>query len=180
MPRAAELLGEGGPLAGLRPLLPAVCHMAVCEASAAVVPGAPAAAGQADEDGWGEAALVAALTAVSSVCPTTCCLAHRSIVEVGVIKYAGCNMRTMPFRVQVLRSVELGIFTLAADRDGADGGSQALSLLQRTLSEVQTHTMIIQLGNASAFTTYHLHGSSVHSGAGEACLDVSVCSPANK
>ena len=62
--RAAELLGGGGPLAALRPLLPAVCQMAACEASAAAVPGAPAAAGQADEDGWGEAALDAALTAV--------------------------------------------------------------------------------------------------------------------
>jgi hypothetical protein len=63
--RAAELLGEGGPLAALWLLLPAVCHMAACEASAAMVPGAPVAAGQADEEGWGEAALHAALTAVS-------------------------------------------------------------------------------------------------------------------
>lgn len=62
----AGLLDEGGPLAALRPLLPPACHMAACEASAALVPGA-AATGPHDEDGWGEAALVAALTAVSRV-----------------------------------------------------------------------------------------------------------------
>ncbi len=66
----ADVLGDGGVLAGLRPLLPAVCHMAVSQASAALVPGGDASAapdGGAQEPGWGEAALVAALMAVRAL-----------------------------------------------------------------------------------------------------------------
>lgn len=61
-----DTLEESGPLAPLRPLLPSVCHMAACEASAALVPGAGATE-PPDDEGWGEAALVAALMAVSRV-----------------------------------------------------------------------------------------------------------------
>ena len=68
--RHADTLGEGGPLATLAPLLPSVCHMAVCQASAELAPGGDAVAapqgggGEAEVAAWGEAALISALTAV--------------------------------------------------------------------------------------------------------------------
>lgn len=85
----AGTLEEGGPLAPLRPLLPTVCHMAVCETSAALVPGV--AAGP-QEQGWGEEALVAALTAVR-VCrmshPFSAAIPHREYLPFRTKRAAG-------------------------------------------------------------------------------------------